>query len=128
LDNDHNFILTFRPRCARNLDDIRSLLCILAMCGNVRANITDGRSPKRKIRRPLEEKRELKGYITIDKELCKECHLCIQACKKGLILPSREYNSRGYRPVHFKEEGEECTGCALCAITCPDIAIEVYRE
>lgn len=70
----------------------------------------------------------MKGRITIDKELCKECHLCIPACKKGLIIPSREYNSRGYRPVHFKEEGEECTGCALCAITCPDIAIEVYRE
>jgi len=75
-----------------------------------------------------EEKRELKGHITIDKELCKECHLCIQACKKGLITPSREYNSRGYRPVQFKEEEEECTGCTLCAIACPDIAIEVYRE
>jgi 2-oxoglutarate ferredoxin oxidoreductase subunit delta len=98
------------------------------MCGNIRANIADGRPPKRKIRRPLEGKRELKGYIVIDKELCKECHLCIQACKKGLITPSREYNSRGYRPVQCKEEGEECTGCALCAITCPDIAIEVYRE
>ena len=70
---------------------------------------------------------KLKGYITIDRELCKECHLCIHACKKGLITPSHEYNSRGYRPVCFKE-GEECTGCALCAITCPDIAIEVYRE
>jgi len=70
----------------------------------------------------------LKGYITIDRELCKECHLCIQACKKGLIAPSHEYNSRGYRPVRFNEEKGECTGCALCAITCPDIAIEVYRE
>jgi 2-oxoglutarate ferredoxin oxidoreductase subunit delta len=71
---------------------------------------------------------DLKGYITIDRELCKECHLCIQACKKGLIVPSHEYNSRGYRPVHFNKEAEECTGCTLCAIACPDIAIEVYRE
>lgn len=70
----------------------------------------------------------MKGYITIDKELCKECHLCIPSCKKGLITPSHEYNSRGYRPVHFNGEKGECTGCALCAITCPDIAIEVYRE
>ena len=22
----------------------------------------------------------------------------------------------------------ECTGCALCAVCCPDVAIEVYRE
>ena len=70
----------------------------------------------------------MKGYITIDKELCKECHLCIQSCKKGLITPSREYNSRGYRPVCFDEGRGECTGCSLCATICPDIAIEVYRE
>ena len=70
----------------------------------------------------------MKGRIIIDRELCKECHLCIQACKKGLIAPSHEYNSRGYRHVHFNDEQGECTGCALCAISCPDIAIEVYRE
>jgi len=70
----------------------------------------------------------LKGHIVIDSELCKECHLCIQACKKGLIAPTRDFNSRGYRPVCFAEEKGECTGCALCAIVCPDIAIEVYRE
>jgi 2-oxoglutarate ferredoxin oxidoreductase subunit delta len=71
----------------------------------------------------------LKGRIEIDKEMCKECHLCIQACPKGLIEPAEEYNSKGYRPVRVREDKkEECTGCALCATTCPDIAIEVYRE
>lgn len=70
----------------------------------------------------------MKGHITIDKELCKECLLCIQACKQGLIHPSGEYNSRGYRPAQFKDAGGECTGCTLCAIVCPDVAIEVYRE
>jgi len=68
-----------------------------------------------------------KGKITIDKELCKECHLCVFACKHGNIVAGKEYNSKGYRPVCFQDDGK-CTGCALCAITCPEIAIEVYRE
>jgi Pyruvate/2-oxoacid:ferredoxin oxidoreductase delta subunit len=29
--------------------------------------------------------------------------------------------------VKFKEGGD-CRGCALCAVMCPEIAIEVYRE
>ncbi len=69
----------------------------------------------------------LKGCIKINKELCKECHLCVSVCKNGQIVASKEYNTMGYRPVVFKETGE-CTGCALCAIICPEVAIEVYRE
>ncbi len=69
----------------------------------------------------------MKAYITINKELCKECHLCITACKRTLIIPTEELNSRGYHPVVFNN-GETCTGCALCATICPEVAIEVYRE
>lgn len=69
----------------------------------------------------------MKGYIKINKEFCKECHLCIDACPKGCIITAKEYNSRGYHPVAASEE-KECTGCALCAIMCPEVAIEVYRE
>ncbi|OGP91156.1 MAG: tungsten formylmethanofuran dehydrogenase [Deltaproteobacteria bacterium RBG_19FT_COMBO_43_11] len=69
----------------------------------------------------------LKGSIKIDKERCKECHLCINVCPKGHIIPTKEYNAQGYHPVGANNE-KECTGCALCATICPDIAIEVYRE
>ena len=69
----------------------------------------------------------MKGYIAIDKDLCKECHLCIHACRQACIRPGGEYNARGYRPVVFQPEAGDCTGCALCATTCPDMAIEVYR-
>jgi NAD-dependent dihydropyrimidine dehydrogenase PreA subunit len=41
-------------------------------------------------------------------------------------------NQKGYYAVCFsenelKKEEKKCTGCGLCAITCPEIAIEVYR-
>ncbi|MBN1614982.1 MAG: hypothetical protein JW950_10995 [Deltaproteobacteria bacterium] len=71
----------------------------------------------------------MKGEIKIDRERCKECHLCIHACKRGNIVPGKEYNAGGYRAVCFVQEGAggSCTGCALCAIACPEAAIEVYR-
>jgi len=69
----------------------------------------------------------LKGKINIDETLCKECHLCIDACKKGNIVPSDKLNTDGFHPVIFQDDGD-CTGCALCALMCPEVAIEVYRE
>ena len=69
----------------------------------------------------------MKGSIKINRELCKECHLCIHFCPKAHIVPTKEYNSQGYRPVAVND-GSECTGCGICATMCPDVAIEVYRE
>lgn len=69
----------------------------------------------------------MKGKIIIDASLCKECHLCIVACKKGNIAPADELNANGFRPVSFKDDGT-CTGCTLCAVMCPEVAIEVHRE
>jgi len=40
---------------------------------------------------------------------------------------SDKINPAGYFPAAFKE-GSECTGCAICAVVCPEAAIEVYRE
>ena len=64
--------------------------------------------------------------VNIDKELCKGCELCIEACPKSVLAMSREINSKGYfyaEAVH----PENCIGCALCATCCPDVAIEVYK-
>jgi 2-oxoglutarate ferredoxin oxidoreductase subunit delta len=69
----------------------------------------------------------VKGKIVVNRDLCKECLLCIEFCRKGCIEAGREYNSRGYRPVTAIEE-KECNGCALCALMCPEVAIEVYRD
>ena len=69
----------------------------------------------------------MKGHIIINRDLCKECHLCIHFCPKDHIEPTKEYNIQGYRPAAVRE-GTECTGCGICATMCPDVAIEVYRE
>ena len=72
------------------------------------------------------------GMIEINSELCKDCKLCISVCPHRLIESSDRMNPKGYYPAFFiekdlKKEGRKCTGCSLCAIACPEIAIEVYR-
>jgi 2-oxoglutarate ferredoxin oxidoreductase subunit delta len=34
---------------------------------------------------------------------------------------------RGYHPAALIDPQGECTGCAICAVICPDVAISVYR-
>ncbi len=72
------------------------------------------------------------GFIEINSELCKDCKLCMSVCPHRLIESSDRLNQKGYYPVIFtekqlKKEDRKCTGCSLCAISCPEIAIEVYR-
>jgi 2-oxoglutarate ferredoxin oxidoreductase subunit delta len=84
--------------------------------------------------------------ISIDRDRCKGCLLCMSFCLRGLIWEDENLNERGVRPVKFsrlplqqdpaisgkKREGEGnentgCLGCAMCAIICPDCCIEVYK-
>lgn len=37
------------------------------------------------------------------------------------------YNARGYRPVSLDERDHQCTGCAVCAVVCPDVVFTVFR-
>ncbi|MEW6001394.1 MAG: ferredoxin family protein [Nitrospirota bacterium] len=65
--------------------------------------------------------------IVIDKELCKGCAYCVDACHLGVIIIEDKFNRKGFFPAQA-EHLEKCTGCAICAQMCPEIAIEVYRE
>jgi 2-oxoglutarate ferredoxin oxidoreductase subunit delta len=38
------------------------------------------------------------------------------------------FNAKGYRPAAWADTDEQCTGCATCAVICPDAAIKVYRR
>ena len=73
------------------------------------------------------------GKITLDKEACKACYLCVSVCPEKLIAVSENLNQKGYYPAEFieinsRKEDRRCTGCTSCATICPDVAIEVYRE
>ena len=68
-----------------------------------------------------------KGRLTICKERCKGCGLCIHFCPQGILEDLGELNKLGYRPVTVVAEGE-CTGCGLCTLMCPDMVLQVERE
>ncbi len=65
--------------------------------------------------------------ITIDKNHCKGCELCVQVCPQKIIAMSKDITVRGYfyAQVH---DPSRCIGCCICAITCPDVAIEVHSQ
>jgi 2-oxoglutarate ferredoxin oxidoreductase subunit delta len=69
----------------------------------------------------------MKGMIVIDKELCKGCSYCVDACPLGVIAIEEKFNRKGIFPAS-PEHPELCTGCCICAQMCPEIAIEVYRD
>ncbi|HET7770125.1 MAG TPA: ferredoxin family protein [Chloroflexota bacterium] len=69
------------------------------------------------------------GRVAIDRERCKGCGLCVEACPRGALRLSTELNAGGYRPAELPSEAAvRCTGCAVCGLVCPDVAIVVYRQ
>ena len=65
--------------------------------------------------------------LEFNADRCKACELCVIACpKKILALNEGEFNKKGFNPVHCIDESQ-CIGCAMCAQSCPDIVITVYR-
>jgi 2-oxoglutarate ferredoxin oxidoreductase subunit delta len=58
-------------------------------------------------------------------ERCKGCGLCVDACPKKIVtMQSERLNKCGYYTAECKDDST-CTSCALCAVMCPDCAIEI---
>ena len=66
------------------------------------------------------------GDIVIDIEKCKGCELCIESCPEDTLDLSKVINLKGYK--YAEVINQSCTGCANCAIVCPDAIITVYRK
>lgn len=64
--------------------------------------------------------------VVIEKEECKGCELCVDACPRGVLVMSDEFNSSGYH-YSVARNRDKCNSCTFCAVMCPDVCIEVNR-
>jgi len=42
-------------------------------------------------------------------------------------MNQKGFCSASFTEKQLKREERKCTGCSLCAISCPEVAIEVYH-
>lgn len=63
--------------------------------------------------------------MRINEERCKGCSLCVRACPLHIMgLVSGKINANGYHPAYLVD-AEKCISCCACALTCPDMCIEI---
>ena len=69
--------------------------------------------------------RKVKGVVVIRRGLCKGCGFCIDFCPRHTLVMGSKLNEKGY---HYPEvDKDNCTGCDLCGMLCPDFAIYGFR-
>lgn len=62
------------------------------------------------------------GYqIKVNKKWCKACGICIEFCPKSVLAFGEDGKVEAVKP-------DDCIGCRLCELRCPDFAIEVGGE
>jgi len=64
--------------------------------------------------------------VTIDRNRCKGCELCVHVCPKQVLAMSKEINDKGYFFSHVVNQ-PACIGCRFCGFICPDVAIEIAQ-
>jgi len=64
--------------------------------------------------------------LTIKKEWCKSCGMCIQNCPKQALAKKGEFNDSGYEVVDV--DRDKCVECGICYTVCPDWVFEIRKE
>ncbi len=65
--------------------------------------------------------------IKIIEPLCKGCYICVEVCPKRVFELAELPGPGGFKPVVIARP-DDCIGCKLCEIYCPDFAVEVRER
>ena len=65
--------------------------------------------------------------VYIDELLCKGCDICIELCGEKVFTKSGKINSSGYY-VPLPKYSERCTGCMICEMICPELAVVLEKS
>lgn len=69
-----------------------------------------------------------KAIVTIDRNSCKGCGLCVSVCPKQVLeIDKASFNAKGVFPASVANI-DACICCASCAVMCPDGAITIQKE
>lgn len=64
--------------------------------------------------------------LSLNRERCKGCGLCIGICPQQILRLSSSFNHLGYHAIEVSDVSR-CTGCMRCVTICPDVVIEIHR-
>ena len=65
--------------------------------------------------------------VTVERNRCKGCELCVHVCPEHVLAMSKEMNDKGYFISQVVDQ-PACKGCRFCAFMCPDVAISIAQE
>jgi len=74
------------------------------------------------------KKNKVKNWsIELRQDWCKGCYFCIDVCPiTGIFTKDVDIGQKRFKPIIVNPIG--CTGCMLCELQCPDLAITVAAD